>query len=97
DRVIELSRESGVGSRKDLQGSDAVAFAHAYRPPAQASRKRDWRTPLLLTLTVHLMAFTLFINHRLFSLIEPEPPGPYVMQVGELVGSDPEEAEQEND
>ena len=26
--------------------------------------KRDWRTPILLTLTVHLMAFTLFINHR---------------------------------
>lgn len=95
--MIELSRESGVGSREELQGSDAVAFAHVYRPPAQASRKRDWRTPLLLTLTVHLMAFTLFINHRLFSLIEPEPPGPYVMQVGELVGSDPEEAEQEND
>lgn len=58
---------------------------------------RDWRTPVLLTLTVHLMAFTLFINHRLFSLIEPTPPGPYVMQVGELVGSDPEEEAQEND
>ncbi|MBZ0137780.1 MAG: hypothetical protein K8I27_15550 [Planctomycetes bacterium] len=59
--------------------------------------KRDWRTPVLLTLTVHLMVFTLFINHRLFSLIEPAPPGPYTMQVGELVGSDPEEDVQEND
>lgn len=62
-----------------------------------ASKKRDWRTPLLLTLSVHLMAFTLAINHRLFALIEEPPPGPYVMKVGELIGSDPDEETRQED
>ena len=97
DPVIESSRESGVGSREELPSSDDDAFAPVSGLPTPVSRKRDWRTPVLLTLTVHLMLFTLFINHRLFSLIEPTPPGPYVTQVGELVGSDPDEEEQEND
>jgi hypothetical protein len=60
-------------------------------------KRRDWRTPLLMTLSVHLMVFTLAINHHLFAMIEERPPGPYVMQVGEVVGSDPEVAYQEND
>ena len=59
--------------------------------------KRDWRTPLLLTLSVHLMVFTLAINHRLFSMIEEPLPGPYVMKVSDIIGSDPEEEKQEND
>ena len=88
--------------REELQSSEvsalAVADASLPTPPVRTrKRRRDWRTPILLTLSVHLMGFTLAINHRLFSMIEPVPPGPYVMQVGELVGSDPEEEVQEND
>jgi len=72
-------------------------------PPADdltltpARKRRDWRTPLLLTLSVHLMVFTLAINHRLFSMIEQPAPGPYVMKVSEIVGSDPEEETRESD
>ncbi|MCB9896357.1 MAG: hypothetical protein H6839_18145, partial [Planctomycetes bacterium] len=83
------------GGRQELQGSADAPMSYAPRPKPR--RRRDWRTPVLLTLSVHLMAFTLAINHRLFSLIEPQPPGPYTMKVGELVGSDPEEETQEND
>ena len=93
--IAEAGRQEAGGGRQELPAVDAVAPDS--RLPTPYSRNRDWRTPILLTLTVHLMAFTLFINHRLFSLIEPTPPGPYVMQVGELVGSDPEEETQEND
>jgi hypothetical protein len=60
-------------------------------------KHRDWRTPVMLTLSVHLMVFTLGINHRLFASIEERPAGPYIMQVGDVVGSDPEVDEQEND
>lgn len=62
-----------------------------------ARKRGDWRTPLLLTLSVHLMVFTLVINHRLFTMIEAPVPGPYVMKVSEVIGSDPEEEAQEND
>ena len=58
---------------------------------------RDWRTPLLLTLSVHLMVFTLVINHRLFTMIEEPVPGPYTIKVSDIVGSDPEEKVKEND
>ena len=53
-------------------------------------RKIDWRTPVLMTISVHLMVFTLAINHHLFVMIEAPPPGPYLMKVSDIVGSDPD-------
>ena len=59
--------------------------------------KRDWHTPLLLTLSVHLMAFTLFLNHRLFVLTTEPQIGEYAAMRAELAGDDPESTEQEKD
>ncbi|MBK8208038.1 MAG: terpene cyclase/mutase family protein [Planctomycetes bacterium] len=60
-------------------------------------RKRDWGTPILLTLSVHLMAFTLFINHRLFSLWEEPRKGDFVTQLGGIEGVDPNDAKEKDE
>lgn len=83
-----------VGSLETGNGRNAASPAGP-RVPAD-SRRKDWRTPLLLTLSVHLMVFTLAINHRLFALFEQPAPGPYVVNVSELNGVEESEV-QEND
>ncbi|MCC6464100.1 MAG: terpene cyclase/mutase family protein [Planctomycetes bacterium] len=65
--------------------------------PPRPRRRRDFATPVLLTASLHLMAFTLFINHRLFTLLQEPEPGIYVMRVGDVRGADPDEPETEND
>lgn len=100
--MTEDRRQAAGGSWQEPQSSadlhlPSEPITAARRLSPAASKKRDWRTPLLLTLSVHLMAFTLAINHRLFALIEEPPPGPYVMQVGELIGSDPQEENQQDE
>lgn len=60
-------------------------------------RKRDWRTPLMLTLSVHLMAFTLVINLRLFQMLDPRPQGGYIMKISEVIGDDPDDEAQDDD
>lgn len=46
-------------------------------------RRRDWSTPILLTISLHLMAFTLFVNQRMFSMLqEPETS----VSVNQIVG-----------
>jgi hypothetical protein len=60
-------------------------------------RKRDWHTPLLLTLSLHMLAFTLFINHRLFSMIDEPRIASSVTRIAALTGDDPESEAQEND
>jgi hypothetical protein len=65
--------------------------------PAPPRKRRDWRTPLLLTLSVHLMVFTLVVNHRLFSLIDDPKPGVHVTRVASISGEDPDDDEQDDD
>jgi len=60
-------------------------------------RKRDWVTPALLTASMHLLALTLFINHRLFALIQPQGSTGTTLQVSALVGDDPEDDVQQDD
>jgi hypothetical protein len=89
-------RQAAGGRRQELPAEEPPSTA-AGRPARAARRRRDWRTPLLVTFSMHLMVFTLAINHHLFAMIEAPPPGPYVMKVSEIVGSDPDEEAQEND
>ncbi len=56
---------------------------------------RDWTTPLLLTLSLHLLAFTLFINHRLFAVLEQPQPGALITLKAEIDGDDPDETDQD--
>lgn len=52
-------------------------------------RRRDWQSPLLLTISLHLMVFTLAINQRLFMLMgEKQGPGEYVLTLGTDKGAD---------
>lgn len=60
-------------------------------------KRRDWTTPLLLTLSVHLMAFTLFINHRLFTLFEEPRKGDFVTRFGGVEGIDPAEEKEKDE
>lgn len=60
------------------------------------NRRRDIMTPLLVTLSAHLMAFTLFINHRLFQMLDQPRVGQYVSQVS-IAGDDPEDDKQQQD
>lgn len=60
------------------------------------NRKRDLLTPLLVTLSIHLMAFTLFINHRLFQMLAQPRVGQYVSQVS-IAGEDPLNTVQQQD
>jgi hypothetical protein len=54
---------------------------------------RDWRTPVLLTLSLHLMALTLFINHRLFVQVEGPEPGRWVSLAAISQDSPPDQAQ----
>lgn len=58
--------------------------------------KRDWTTPVLLTLSLHLLAITLFINHRLFDLIAQPKVATVgtVIGISEINGADPEDDQQ---
>lgn len=60
-------------------------------------KPRDWVTPVLLTASMHLLAFTLFINHRLFSMFQQPASTGTTLQVSELVGDDPEDDQQQDD
>lgn len=52
-------------------------------------RRRDWLSPLLLTISLHLMVFTLAINQRLFALLgESRGVGDYVISLGTDHGQD---------
>ncbi len=58
-------------------------------------RRRDWLSPLLITISLHLMVFTLAINQRLFSLMgQMSGPGEHVLSMGTDRG---EELEPEKD
>lgn len=59
--------------------------------------RRDWTTPVLLTLSVHLLAFTLFVNHRMFALLEQPRVGAQTLKLSALTGDDPDEDVQEGD
>lgn len=61
------------------------------------AKQRDWRTPLLLTLSVHMIAFTLIINHRFFEFVEPPRRGDSFTMQADLAGADAESDEPEND
>ncbi len=54
-------------------------------------RRRDWLSPLLITISLHLMVFTLAINQRLFSLMgQMRGPGEHVLSMGTDRGEEPE-------
>lgn len=56
----------------------------------RARRRRDWQSPLLLTISLHLMVFTLAINQRLFMLMgEKRGLGEYVLALGVDKCADP--------
>jgi len=58
---------------------------------APRKRRRDWLSPLLLTISLHLMVFTLAINQRLLNLMgEARGPGEYVLSLGRDVGPETE-------
>ncbi len=63
----------------------------------KARNRRDWVTPALLTLSLHLLALTLFINHKLFSMLEEPRVGGITLQVSALEGQDPEDDVQDQD
>lgn len=60
-------------------------------------KRRDWTTPLLLTLSVHLMAFTLFINHRLFTMFEQPRKGDHITRFGGVEGVDPADEKEKDE
>lgn len=61
-------------------------------------RKRpDWVTPALMTLSLHLLALTLFINHRLFDLMQRPASTGTTLKVSALVGDDPDDDTQQDD
>lgn len=61
------------------------------------AKQRDWRTPLLLTLSVHMLVFTLVINHRFFDLVDGPRRGDSMILHAGFSGADPEEAEPDHD
>ncbi|MHC4840566.1 MAG: prenyltransferase/squalene oxidase repeat-containing protein [Planctomycetota bacterium] len=64
---------------------------------AQQPRKRtDWRTPILLTLSVHMLAFTLFINHRMLMLFDEITPEEFVL-TGKLAETSEAEIDKPDD
>jgi hypothetical protein len=68
------------------------------RKPGKPRRpSRDWRTPVLLTLSVHLLIFTLAVNHRVYSLLDAPRPSVHVTQVAAIVGDDPDSDQQDDD
>lgn len=48
--------------------------------PKKSRKHRDWRTPILLTLSVHMLAFTLFINHRMLLMSDGITQENFVLQ-----------------
>ena len=59
------------------------------QPSAAPRRRHDWLSPLLLTLSLHLMFFTLLVNQRLFTLVgQSRGAGEYVLSVGAQPGID---------
>jgi hypothetical protein len=59
--------------------------------PALKRRKRDWTSPLLITISLHLMVFTLAINQRLFSLMgQSRGSGENVLSMGTDLGQENE-------
>lgn len=61
-----------------------------------ARRRRDWLSPLLLTLSLHLMFFTLLINQRLLQMAgQVRGAGEYVLHVGMDKGADDEASDEE--
>lgn len=60
-------------------------------------KRRDWATPVLLTASMHLLAFTLFINHRLFSLIQQPASTGTTIGISAITGDDPEDETQQDD
>ncbi|MCC6575064.1 MAG: terpene cyclase/mutase family protein [Planctomycetes bacterium] len=63
--------------------------SHEPLETATPRKKRDWTTPVLLTVSVHLMAFTLLVNHRLFELLTDPKPGVAVLSIAGIIGDDP--------
>ncbi len=58
---------------------------------ALPKRRRDWLSPLLITISLHLMVFTLAINQRLFSLMgQQQGAGEHVLSLGKDMGDEPE-------
>ncbi|MCF6227786.1 MAG: hypothetical protein L3J82_03840 [Planctomycetes bacterium] len=64
--------------------------------PQKLRRRRDWRTPIMLTLSVHMLAFTLFINHRMLTFFDEVTPEDFVMQ-GALADTNEAELEKPED
>ncbi|MBX3475178.1 MAG: hypothetical protein KF754_12400 [Planctomycetes bacterium] len=60
-------------------------------------KHRDWVTPALMTLSLHLLALTLFINHKLFSMMQQPASTGVTLKVSALVGDDPDDDQQQDD